>query len=121
MDVDNTATMRNIPFVGDMSIIQPSALPSSNLLSADGSPIKAGMETPSSPYPTATRQPRRSPRNTTMPPPSKTGGSARKTVTKTSGTTPQQGGKHVKKTLKHSVSASVLPRQSDKSQPISFR
>ena len=74
--------------------------------------------------------PRRSPRNSTMPPPSKPGpGSAKKpwqTGTRpSSGLTPQNsagaGASKVKRSLKHSVSASVLPKQQPTSQPISFR
>ena len=65
-----------------------------------------------------------------MPPPSKPGpGSAKKpwqTGTRpSSGLTPQNtagaGASKVKRSLKHSVSASVLPKQQPTSQPISFR
>ena len=128
MDVDLTGSARNIPFVGDMSVINPPrSKETDNFLSvkSDQSPVKAGMDTPSSPY---DRQPRRSPRNSTMPPPSKPGGSAKKSWqpagAKNSSTTPQNGGKFSKRTLKHSVSTSVLPRQSQQgsnNQPVSFR
>jgi len=125
MDVDLTGSARNIPFVGDMSVINPPKSKETDKflsLKSNQSPVKAGMETPSSPY---DRQPRRSPRNSTMPPPTKPGGSAKKSWqagAKTS-TTPQNGGKFTKRTLKHSVSTSVLPRQpqQNSNQPVSFR
>ena len=127
MDVDNTGIVKNIPFVGDMSVIQPPQdQVSSNFLEvkSGGSPVKAGMDTPASPYDNVPRQPRRSPRNNSMPPPSiKTGGSGRKLHPPSSsrGLTPQNGGNNVKRTLKHSASASVLPRQPQSTAPISFR
>ena len=128
MDVDNTGNIvKNIPFVGDMSVIQPRDQPGNKFLSVPGrSPVKAGMDTPASPYDVqGPRQPRRSPRTSSMPPPgsNKVGGSGRKIPSgqkSGSGTTPQNGGRPVKRTLKHSVSASVLPRNQAQ-QPASFR
>ena len=58
MDVDLTGSARNIPFVGDMSVINPPrSKETDNFLSvkSDQSPVKAGMDTPSSLY---NRQPR---------------------------------------------------------------
>ena len=121
MDVDHTNT-RSIPFVGDMSLIQPPRAGAGEFLSvkSDQSPVKAGMDTPISPRDAAARPPRRSPRNSTMPPPTKPGSSKKPWQTGTK-VTPQNGGKQVKKALKHSASASVLPRQHTSSQPVSFR
>jgi len=124
MDVDSTRNARAVPFTGDMSIIQPSKMSDTNpflKVKSNQSPVKAGMETPSSPY--DHQPPRRSPRNSTMPPPGKPGGtsSRRPGGGRGGGLTPQRGQTQVKKVLKHSVSASVLPRQSQQStQPISF-
>jgi len=125
MDVDSTRNARIVPFTGDMSIIQPSKMQATNpflKVKPNQSPVKAGMETPSSPY--DQHPPRRSPRNSTMPPPGKSGGisSRRQGGGRGGGLTPQRGPTNVKKTLKHSVSASVLPRQGQQqsTQPISF-
>ena len=121
MDVDHTNT-RSLPFVGDMSVIQPPKTGALDFLSVkeDQSPVKAGMDTPVSPRDSVARPPRRSPRNSTMPPPTKPG-SGKKPWQSGTRLTPQNGGKPVKRTLKHSVSASVLPKQQSSSQPISFR
>ena len=124
MDVDNTNT-RSLPFVGDMSVIQPQGGTNEFLsVKSDQSPVKAGMETPVSPRDgvAVARAARRSPRNSTMPPPTKPGSGKKPWQTGTKlAVTPQNGGKPVKRTLKHSVSASVLPKQQSSSQPVSFR
>ena len=123
MDVDNTNS-RSLPFVGDMSVIQPPRGGTKEFLSvkSDQSPVKAGMETPVSPRASVARPPRRSPRNSTMPPPTKPGSGKKpwQTGTKLT-TTPQNGGNPVKRILKHSASASVLPKQQSSAQPVSFR
>ena len=121
MDVDLTNT-RSLPFVADMSVIQPprSGVKDFLAVKSDQSPVKAGVNTPASPLASSARPPRRSPRNSTMPPPTKPG-SAKKAWQTGAKLTPQNGGKQVKRTLKHSVSASVLPKQQSSSQPISFR
>ena len=122
MDVDHTNT-RSLPFVGDMSVIQPPRTGAKDFLAvkSDQSPVKAGMDTPVSPRDSAARPPRRSPRNSTMPPPTKPGSGKKPWQSGTKTLTPQNGGKQVKRTLKHSVSASVLPKQQSSAQPISFR
>ena len=119
--MDHTNSVARV-FSADMSVIKPS--PSGHLAvkqGSSGSPIKAGMSTPTN----GPSQPRRSPRSGGMPPPGqaqvrkpwhprKVGGG---------GLTPQPGTKPAKKTLKHSASTSVLPRQQQGagSQPLSFR
>ena len=122
MEVDQTSTMAKA-FSADMSVIKPSS--SGHLTvshGSSGSPIKAGMSTPTS----GASQPRRSPRSGGMPPPGQTQGRKPWQSRKPSGLTPQPGakpGQPAKKTLKHSASTSVLPRQQQAAgaQPMSFR
>ena len=121
MEVDQTSSMAKV-FSADMSAIKAPA--SGHLtVGSSGSPIKAGMSTPTN----VPSQPRRSPRSGGtggMPPPS--GQSQVKKPwqsRKAGGLTPQPGTKPAKKTLKHSASTSVLPRQQQAAgaQPLSFR
>ena len=116
MEVDQTSTMAKA-FSADMSVIKPSS--SGHLTvshGSSGSPIKAGMSTPTM----GASQPRRSPRSGGMPPPGQTQVRKPWQSRKVGGLTPQPGTKPAKKTLKHSASTSVLPRQQQQ-QPLSFR
>ena len=122
MEVDQTSTMAKA-FSADMSVIKPSS--SGHLTvkpGSSGSPIRAGMSTPTN----GPSQPRRSPRTGGMPPPGQPQARRPWNSRKAGGAalTPQPGAKPAKKTLKHSASTSVLPRQQQQaagSQPPSFR
>ena len=109
MEVDTNSVAR--VFSADMSVIKPSS--SGHLTvkpGSSGSPIRAGMSTPTN----GPSQPRRSPRTGGtggMPPPGQPQARRPWNSRKTGGgLTPQQGARPVKKTLKHSASTSVLPR-----------
>ena len=121
--MDQTNSMAKV-FSADMSVIKPP--PSGHLTvkhGSSGSPIKAGMSTPTN----GPSQPRRSPRSGGTggmpPPPGQTQVRKPWQSRKVGGLTPQPGTKPAKKTLKHSASTSVLPRQHQAagSQSLSFR
>lgn len=115
MDVETTSLKE---FTADMSVIKPAP---TGHLSMPGSPVKAGVSTPN----TSSSKPRRSPRTSSMPPPAgqPQGRKPWQSGRGSSALTPQSGpARPGKKSLKHSVSASVLPRQQGAGpQPLSFR
>ena len=109
MDVDATNSVNSLRVFADMSVIKPSK--SGHLEVEGGSPIRAGVTTPNTG--SGQSKPRRSPRTSSMPPPGQPQSRRPWQSGKgSSGLTPQLGAaKPAKKSLKHSVSASVLPRQ----------